>query len=557
VAVLFTILWSHGAAAVLRDIFDVAGPLVAVELTWAAVVVAVGGVLCWRSRSSGLAPLVTFMLAGAVSAGISMAIPGAFVSLASLLIVGPLVTWLGRHLAQRFPTKPVELFRSRRWIKVAWGLAAIVTIVQFGRLANHVTDPSQPFVLSTSDPFWAEHECLPAYVHAGELAARGEENVWDVAHYPGINPDAEPDTRLHEMAVEDPYQYTPQFLLPAAAAISITDQYSTIRIVWFAVQVTLFLMLAFLLATWIGGRAGSIAVLALPFAASAFGALYNFQYGQVHLLAIAAALGGMVAFAKSRHIVGGGLLAGAILAKIFPAFLLFGLLGARRWKALGWTLVFGLLATAGTLVFLGTAPIEAFFEYHLPRLQSGAAFAFWEVFPEFHEVLVADNQGAFGIVMKLEAMGVADLPASVVSKVYMGVLAIAAVIGGRAIDDATRAEKAAFWLGLLGLASLGSPAAFGDYVPVAATWLLTLMAYRLVDANSAVKLLVAVAGVALYTVLGTAPIGEYFDAGVMLPLSLVTALTLFVVCAWPVAEQVRRALSSAPHPGLASLKEAI
>ncbi|MEM6928207.1 MAG: glycosyltransferase family 87 protein [Myxococcota bacterium] len=543
---LLSLLWGHAVAAVVRDAFDLDEPIVAVPLTLAAVLAGLTGGIAAR-HSTRSAALVALATGGVTVLVTSIAVPGAPLAMASVLLVAPVAAAVGRWLQCRVPETWVRQLAAP-WSVGALGLGAVVTVVQFARLAAHVADPSVAFVLSTADPFWAEHECLPAYVHAAELAGRGDPNVWDAAHYPGIDPTAEPHTALTGMVVEDPYQYTPQFLLLPYLALSLTDAYPTIRRVWFALQVTIFLGTALGLLGGLPRRHAAMGLLALPFALTGFATLWNFQYGQVHLLAIALATAAMLAFDEERDTAGGALLAFAILAKLFPAILLVPLVAMGRYRALGWTLGFVAAASVATLAVFGGAPFEAFVTYHLPRLQSGEAVAFWKAWPEAVTLILSANQGPFGIVLKLGALGVPGMgsaTAAAVSTAFVGGVGIASYFVGRRMIRASAEAILTSTLGLLGLASLASPGAFGDYVPAAGIWLLTLAAGRLAALSRPQQLGVGVIALSQYTVFGAAPLGSWSGTP-LLAASLGTAVGLLAVFAWPVFAILRRE----GHPSL-------
>ena len=258
-----------------------------------------------------------------------------------------------------------------------------------------------------------------------------------------------------------------------------------------------------------------------------FPVLHDFQYGQFHFATIALGILGLVAMQRERRALGGTLLAASILAKLFPAVLLFPLAAQRRWRELGWTAAAGAAFTALALAVLGTAPFVAFFEYHLPRLSDGSAFAFGEAWPEVATLITAGNQGIAGILAKLAALGVpgADGAAHLAGRVFALVLVAGGFLVGRRTRFAPRATRAIAWLGLLGLGSLASTGAWADYVPLTCVWLLALLAPR---AAGRPGLAVALAVTALFQglLIGTMPIGAAADAAWMLPLSLIGALTM-------------------------------
>jgi hypothetical protein len=253
--------------------------------------------------------------------------------------------------------------------------------------------------------------------------------------------------------------------------------------------------------------------------------LYDFQYGQFHLATIAVAMLALVAFEKERRALGGFLLSGAVMVKLFPVVLLLMLAARRQWRAVIWTVGWGAAITLLAVVVLGLTPFTAFFSHQLPQLASGSAFAFDEVWPDMADLVIADNQGVFGLAVKL------GLPKSVAATVSRGfgllVLALAFLVG-RQLRDATRWTEAVVALGLLGLGSLTSNGAWGDYVPTTAIWLLALVAAPIkVRARWAIP--VAAIAVFQYFLIGTMPVGEWFEPRILIPASVIGVLGLLVL----------------------------
>lgn len=327
------------------------------------------------------------------------------------------------------------------------------------------------------------------------------------------------------MVVEDPFQYPPQFLLLPRLAIALTDDASLVRVIWFAVQATFFVGAFAALALWVGGAAGRTALWLLPPAFASFPMLYDFQYGQFHLATIAVAMLALIAFESRRPGLGGFLLSGAVMVKLFPVVLVFVLAARRQWRPLVWTAGWGIAVTALAVGVLGIAPFAAFFTHQLPQLASGAAFAFDEIWPDMADLVIADNQGVFGLAVKL------GLPKTVAATIARGfgllVLVLAFAVGLR-LDGASRWTKAVVVLGLLGLGSLTSNGAWGDYVPTTAIWLLALVAGAgKVRARWAIP--IAAIAVFQYFLIGTMPIGEWFNPGILIPASVIGVLGLLVL----------------------------
>lgn len=521
-AALAAIVWTHGLAAVTRHLGPEDPPLVALGLSLAAVVVALAGVLALPRR---LAPWVA-AAAGAVAAlALEIVAPGSWAAACALAPIGYAVTRAARWAGERIPAAPDGAFFAHRAVAIVWILLALGSVVQTGRLAASMTDRDLGFYLTTDHPFWYKHECIGAYLHGAELAARGEANLYHAHHYPGLDRDAKPNSALEGVALEDPYQYPPHFLLLPHLALAVTDDVPTLRVVWYAVQTTLFAAVAVALALWCGGAAGRAALLAIPIALASFPALHNFQFGQFHLPALALSIAAMLAFARRRPALGGGLLAIAILAKLFPAVLLPFLAAQRRWKDLAWTGAVIALLTIATLGAFGAQPFVAFFDYHLPRLGDGSAFAFDEAWPELADLVVTDNQGVFGLARKLGASK--DIAAAGTRLFALLVFAAAGIAGCRG-SRANRLWRGASWLALLGLASLASPGAWGDYVPVSAVWLLALLVGPL-TATPARIIGFTVILLFEYFLLGTMPIGSWAPHQPMLVLSAIGAALMIVL----------------------------
>ena len=274
----------------------------------------------------------------------------------------------------------------------------------------------------------------------------------------------------------DPFQYPPQFLLLPRLALMLTDDFLTIRTLWYTMQALGFIAIAFMLCVWIGGRIGTAAAFLIPAVWLSVPALQSLQYGQFHLAALAIAVGGLIAVEKRRNVLGGFLLAAAALAKIFPGILLVLLLAQRRWRALGSAAVAAAGLTFVAYLVIGPQPFRAFFGYQVPRIQTGEAFDFAKDYPEFREYLVADNFSPAGLVSKLHELGVPGTTPRL-GRLALGgysvLLLVLAVLAGR--KGGSRRDQACLWLALLNLAAVQSPGAFADYVTVGSVWLLALL----------------------------------------------------------------------------------
>ena len=123
--------------------------------------------------------------------------------------------------------------------------------------------------------------------------------------------------------------------------------------------------------------------------------------------------------------------------------------------------------------------------------------------------------------------------AKTAADLFMLSLLGAGLVVGLRTAETTRPRRAIAWLGLLGLASLGSAGAWADYVPLTAVWVLTLLApiVALRSGRTSARLGLALAAVLSFTLLGTMPLGDLASATWMYPLSLLGATALLATFA--------------------------
>ncbi len=539
-ATLSATVWTHALAGPLRALAGQPASTLADASASLSVAAIAGSLLAGLlgrllGRDGRRSVLFASIVAGVAVAAVSILHPTAWIGALALLpaIVGSHAVSL--WLASRLPASLEQTARARRGLRMVWLVVAALAVVQVGRLGTFISNPESDWFLSTTDPFYAKHQCLNAYLYGAELHWRGESNIYHASHYPALTRDAEPVTSVVGMAPEDPFQYPPPFLLLPSLALQFSQDYGAIRAIWFGLNFSLCAAALLVLARWVRGRAGTIAGLATPAILASFPVLYDLQYGQFHLAAIALSVLSLVSFQTRRVVLGGALLATAILSKLFPALLLIPLAVRRRYRELGWTLGMGAGASALSLAVLGPEPFSAFFRYHLPRLRDGRAFAFEEAWPEVADLVVAGNQGARGIAQKLSALLGLESSATLehwLPALFAVFLVVAAISVGRR-PPSHRGAHAAQWLGLLGLASLASAGAWTDYVPVTAVWLLAYLIPT--QAGQPVGRVLGVVMVVFQaTLIGTMPLGDAADPSWLLPVSLISALLLLATFVWGV-----------------------
>lgn len=384
---------------------------------------------------------------------------------------------------------------ARRHKGVAIILALLTVLAFFGtlRLSVYMFDPARTdFSLVPGDPFLVRHSCLSAAVAGAALFERGDPNLYEASHY-------RPETADHGIAIgeldQDPFQYPPFILVPFEAVLAVTRDFQSIRAFFYVFEGVLILLSLVLVARYIGGERGFVALLLLPLVWGGPPNLAALQFGNIQGLVVAAAVLGMIAIEKRWIAVGSGLLAVAILAKIFPVILVIYLLARRHWSALFATAAWGVGLSATVVLFGGVAPWLGFLTYQLPRLSSGEAFT--ELFAASPTSALI-NLAYSSLPYKLDALGLIEAPQISRMAATLGnlmVLAAAIAIGlydGRE-DRLARvsgenelrgaaAEPAAYrlgrvlgWLALVNLSTLQSTmsphyAVFGTF------WLLTLWA---------------------------------------------------------------------------------
>ncbi len=368
-------------------------------------------------------------------------------------------------------------FRSAFWVSgVVLALVGAGWIVATGTFAFDVHD--QRFIAERGG-FGTDHNCLTAYVAAAQLAAAGAENPWDVAHYEGGGAPTSTHEAVRGVFGMDRYLYPPQFLLLPHAFVWLFGDFFHVRAAWYVFSVLLVLLAAGCVAVWCGALRDRPQLLWFPALFCVPTMHLSMQIGNVHAAVLALAMLGMLGMQSGRNVLGAACLGFAILMKIWPIVLLGYLFLQRRWRPVAYTVGAMLAYTALTAVVLGVQPLVAFFEYHVPRLASGDAFA---RLGECARPRVA-NMSAVDVMHKLQLMGFDRAPAwaSLVGRIYTVLIGIFVLwIGLRRSapprDDGDRLRQACLWLALLTVAQLQSPFVPWVYGVISSLWLALLLA---------------------------------------------------------------------------------
>jgi len=366
--------------------------------------------------------------------------------------------------AFRLPASLDGLRREQLPLSVAWVLVALLALVQTARLSAFMLDPAaHQHSIFPGDAWLIHHCCLTAYTESARLAADGDPNVYNEDHYVGRKVDG---------FNVDLYHYPPTFLLlPITVRAIAGGEFLAIRSLWFSAG-ALTLMLAIGLIAFRLEPAGRLRVIGMaPLIWWSMPVLVGLQMSNVQILVFATSALAIVLFSL-RKPAGALALATSMVAKIFPGMLFIYLIARRKWREVAWTTAAGIVLTVVAFLVVGQASFQAFFEYQLPRLSSGEAFTQ----PFSREFAVARNMAPFGIPLKLRALGISGMTMEVgrvVSIVYLvGIVALAIWAGRRQPRSGT--EAASVWLSLVGLGTLASPFAPGNYVLVSLVWLVCM-----------------------------------------------------------------------------------
>ena len=431
-------------------------------------VLAAGLVCCWNAswRAAGMAAAATVVATGATGL-----LPWSFGPLS--IGAGALVGALASRIERALPRSVDDVWQRSRPKVIAWAALSIFMLVQVARLSVFMTDKESSWG-STFPPieFTVGHMCMASYVHAADLSRQGDPNLYAIEHYPNFKlteaKDIETSVGALQPYLDDSFHYPPPFLLLPRTWLALSNDYLVMRSVWFAFQALSFVAFAALLALWVGGSAGAWSLWMLPLVVATMPTMFNLQFGQIHLFTIWTAMAAMLAFDTKRPALGGLLLAGGIVSKLFPGILVLYLAFQKRWRDLAWTAVFGAAFAVLSLAVVGRAPFAQFFEYALPRLLSGEAFSF-----ATDPLVVTTNLSVPGMVWKLDFLGVegASEWLGPVSTIYTLLIVAATWYASRL--NADRGGRARIWLMLLILASLRS-ALVPIYGVAPVLWLMSL-----------------------------------------------------------------------------------
>ena len=394
-------------------------------------------------------------------------------SVAGVIAAGLLAWFAAGAIASRMDTPD----RLPRIYYAALAVAAIVAIARIASVSVYMADVRYiEYSVQPDDDFRRVHSCASAYSESARLLAQGEPDIYHRDHYrPGGKERVIGPLRV------DPFHYPPPFLLLPQAVRLVAPDFWDFRRVWFALQALVLAGSVIGIAAWIGGRTGTIAMLggvvllALPHGVA------TFQQGNFQITAVPLAVVAFVLLMVGRFAIGGGLLAWAALAKIFPGILVVPLIAGKHWKPTAWVATMGALLLVVSLLTQGRGVFTAFIHTSLPEISSGAAFPQTES-PVHSRV----NWSAYGQTVRARQLGaswVTQRRGLMAAELYgLAVLVLAAWAGWRArLDLSTvdgRLHLAMLAVAIVSLASLRSPFVGALYGLIATLWLMGLLGAR-------------------------------------------------------------------------------
>jgi alpha-1,2-mannosyltransferase len=348
-----------------------------------------------------------------------------------------------------------------------------VALIELARLAVFMIDPAQvAWSIQPANTWRVRHSCVSAYWVACQEVDDGG-NVYRLQRY---EPPRDAAGRRQRIVMDgfvlDAYEYPPPFLVLPRLLAHAAPTFLRFRTLWFALQLVAVTAGIVVVARWMGGAAGAVALTLSGFILAPFGVMSTLQIGNAQLAFVALPVAAMALFARRRPALGGLSLAYATVSKLYPALLVLYLLLRRDWRGAAWTIGLGAAIVGLSLADVGWAPYLGF-GGHLPRLLSGEAFPAMSV-PDG----MALNQSVPGLPLKLALFGLAPATlawARVAGWIYTPLLLWATVRLARNRFD--REDEPIAWLTVTMLATYRSTF-LPQYGVFPALWLAVLLAAR-------------------------------------------------------------------------------
>lgn len=491
-------------------------------------------------RSSWLSRVLGLFVAAGVTFGLS---PGP-AGLITLLVVAAAMEAVVLWLPGRLPAALDGLANRHKRLTALYVLVALLTLFSTLRVSIFMGDPTRvDCQVIPGDDFLARHSCLSAYVHACSLSQRHVENLYDVRWYAGsegqeplppgaINP--------YHPFILDYYAYPPPFLLGMLPIYLLDGDFLAQRALWFGINGVLLALSLWVVSSWVQGPKAHRVLLLSPIFMGSLPVLATLQTGNVQLAVVAMSILAMVLFENERPVLGGALLAFAILAKISPGVLGIVLLAQRRWRDALWTAGFGIVLIGATALASGIEPLWSFLTYTLPRLSSGEAFSFMDD----RDFSIWTNLAPFGWPFKLNLIGihVGDPWAlgRTVGHAYTASLVLMVALATRQPEQ--RHERVLSWMSVLVLSALQSPFAPG-YVLIGLLWATAIWSVEVKGSRGGVGLVLLSLGLTVV---------PPFSMPVKVAYSLFSSVLVLSVSSWLILRPKGNAMPGSSSNGAGS-----
>jgi alpha-1,2-mannosyltransferase len=397
------------------------------------------------------------------AAGLGLSASGA-----SAIAIGLVTAGITGWLIWKFPIIRIEQSAYTRGLQILSIVGILLALLQLVRLTGFMIDPAKKNFSTMPWSQWeTAHNCLTAYFVAAQSATKIPD-IYSNSLY--SMPDDDP-TKLRKPKMLGPfrvdvYEYPPPFLL-LSRAISFTDDFLRVRLLWFGINGILILIAMLMIAHSLGPVIGTRAQLLIPLVFAGMATVNTLQKGNVQLLIVAISMIAMFLISKKKFLSGSTMLAYATASKIYPGMLIVYLLARRQWRPIIYTAVAGITFALISLGLFGIQTYEAFLK-HLPGILGG------EAFPAFRNpVAMAINFSIPGIIFKLKIFGLQGMgfgASKIIGWIYtLILLAIIYIVARR------KADNPLVWLSLLILATLRSPFLPQSYAAFPPLWLLSLL----------------------------------------------------------------------------------
>ena len=320
-------------------------------------------------------------------------------------------------------------------------------------------------------PQRSNHSCVSSYWVACEhIHTAADIYAEEIYSLPQADPKAIRTGRRIGPLIVDQFEYPPPFLVLPRLMAAVTGDFWGFRRLWFALNLAVVVAGLIIVAMRFDRELATCSGWLTPFALLPPAMVVTLIMGNVQLAIIAASMIAMVLFERGRYAAGGGLLAYAIVSKLYPGLLILYLLLRRDWRPVVWTAFFAIAIVGIATADFGLSPYVAFVR-HMPKLLSG------EAFPAFRNpAAIAINESIPGLVFKLQLFGVPQMGFAA-SKAVGWIYTILAVtlVARLALRPVAPGREPLAWLAVLIVATMRSPF-LPTYAPFPSLWLATLLA---------------------------------------------------------------------------------